>query len=552
MVRMMSKPAGKVAARALVGALVWGLAALWLLPPGEATAATRKRSAMIQSARAFAEHQWTMTNANQTATCGPSDYESTRRLGTQKGLPYDWGGSMSIAEFDKGIADGLGAGSHKRHGIMSCTVGLDCSGLITQAWATSRFTTSTMNSVTTEIPSVSGLKPGDAFNKPGSHTTMFYYLKTDGTPAFFEAAGGPDKTLLTTTASWSYLNGYSMRRFPGAVDDCTGPSDCEVDFGTDGGTDGGEPSPDPFASPIPIDVPFIGSFDTSQSPYFALKDYGPGCQPSSGGEFGREYVFELDLPSPGTLSASVSYESGIDVDVYILARADAASCITRNDLATQAQVNAGTYYIVTDTWGRSAETTYEGEFELAVSFVPDEPTDIDGGEDPAKCSADLGQCEIDLDCPTGQVCDRVDGATCGNCVLPGDTSSVGADTTGGTTGDTTGSETTDGPTGNTTAGTGTSGDDGATTTTEGGSDGGGDDSPAIGDDNAGNADDAGDAGGDDTSGAKDKPVTLREALGCSAAPLSGDSAPRDAGLPVGLVLFTLWLTRRRPSGRVSA
>lgn len=52
---------------------------------------------------------------------------------------------MSLFTFDQGIEDGLGAGSYPDDGILDCTVGLNCSGFVSQAWQTGHYTTSSMH-----------------------------------------------------------------------------------------------------------------------------------------------------------------------------------------------------------------------------------------------------------------------------------------------------------------------------------------------------------------------------------------------------------------------
>ena len=105
---------------------------------------------VITRARAFANHPWTSTVATQEASCAP-DYFSEFVLGDHFGLPYDWGGYMTLHEFDQGLVSGLGAGSYPADGILACTVGLDCSGFTSKAWDVGHFTTSTMHQTTHEI-----------------------------------------------------------------------------------------------------------------------------------------------------------------------------------------------------------------------------------------------------------------------------------------------------------------------------------------------------------------------------------------------------------------
>lgn len=57
------------------------------------------------------------------------------------GLPYDWGGYMTLFQFDQQINAGYGAGSYPEHGVLSCTAGVDCSGFVSKAWDSGHYAT---------------------------------------------------------------------------------------------------------------------------------------------------------------------------------------------------------------------------------------------------------------------------------------------------------------------------------------------------------------------------------------------------------------------------
>ena len=136
------------------------MSALLLLLLPQASAVTREEA--LDHAADYAIHSWTMATVNETADCS-SSYESDYTPGTYMGVPYDWGGYVTIDEFDEQIAEGLGAGSHSWHGILSCTTGVDCSGYVSEVWETGHYATSTIDAVTTDI-SASALERGDALN----------------------------------------------------------------------------------------------------------------------------------------------------------------------------------------------------------------------------------------------------------------------------------------------------------------------------------------------------------------------------------------------------
>lgn len=184
----------------------------WMVPP-TVSAQTLRRDDVMAAAAQFAEHSWQMSAANQKGACQGS-YKSDHTLGQQTGVPYAWGGWMDLAEFDRRIAQGQGAGSHSSDGILSCVAGVDCSGFVSQVWRLKqRQSTSTLNSVTQPI-TLDALRPGDALNKAGKHVVLFVGTTPEGKPIIYEASGSASRVRLATPG-WSYLNGYQPIRYPG-------------------------------------------------------------------------------------------------------------------------------------------------------------------------------------------------------------------------------------------------------------------------------------------------------------------------------------------------
>lgn len=98
-----------------------------------------------------------------------------------EGVPYQWGGFSTLAEFDAGVAAGKAAGDvytgTKRalldDAVSADAVGIDCSGLISRCWKLPRTYS------TRELPMLcrqvawSDLKPGDILNTHNNHCLMF-------------------------------------------------------------------------------------------------------------------------------------------------------------------------------------------------------------------------------------------------------------------------------------------------------------------------------------------------------------------------------------------
>ena len=104
-------------------------------------ASALSREEVMLRAKGFAYHPWTCTAANFTGRCD-TGYQSVYWAGDFMGLPYDWGGYMTLFEFDQQIGQGYGAGSYSSDGVLSCTSGLDCSGYVSQCWGSGHYGTS--------------------------------------------------------------------------------------------------------------------------------------------------------------------------------------------------------------------------------------------------------------------------------------------------------------------------------------------------------------------------------------------------------------------------
>ena len=77
-------------------------------------------------------------------------------------IPENLFGLVQSFEFDQGIKNGLGAGSYPADGILSCTVGLDCSGFVSQAWAAPHHTTSNLDQIASVVTYVRSTYSGES------------------------------------------------------------------------------------------------------------------------------------------------------------------------------------------------------------------------------------------------------------------------------------------------------------------------------------------------------------------------------------------------------
>ena len=305
------------------------------------------RDEVLSRAKGFTYHPWRSSAANQRGTCATENasYVSLSPPGDYVGVPYDWGGYMSLFTFDQGIARGLGAGSQSTDGILACAVGLDCSGFVSQAWGVGHFTTSSLAETSGAIAQAQMLA-GDVFNKAGYHVAMFSHSLANGEPVLYEALG--NNVHINQYGGFSHVAGYTPRR----ANNITGTTATEP-VGT-------------VNNPIPItSFPFTDSRDTRQS----LSDMLDGCAlDATKPQRGPEYIYKVTLTQPGTLTVSSSDDAATDIDVQLLSALDTNACIARNDSTFTQQVGCGPYYVVADTFGTDA--TKAGPYTLSVSFTP--------------------------------------------------------------------------------------------------------------------------------------------------------------------------------------
>ncbi len=307
--------------------------------------ATESRDEILTRARAYAAHPWSATSANLTASCS-APYKSVYVPGDFVGLAYNWGGYQSFAEFDQNIAKGLAAGAQPSDGILACTAGVDCSGFVSKSWGTGHFTTSTLDQTSAVVAQASML-PGDVYNKAGYHVAMWSENLANGTPVFYEAYGyNVNRNAVTGI---SHVNGYTPRRLNGVA-----------------GTTASDPA-GTLTKPINISAfPFTDARNTKDSTSSLLDICGamPAKQ-----EGGSEFVYAATFTQPGTLVATVSNDATADMDVELFTSLQTNACVARGDTSVNQTVGCGTYYVVVDTFGTSANTN-AGPYQLNVTFTP--------------------------------------------------------------------------------------------------------------------------------------------------------------------------------------
>lgn len=111
--------------------------------------------------------------------------------------------------------------------------------------------------------------------------------------------------------------------------------------------------------------PFIATGDTRLSNSSIFDSYP--CK-ASADESGNEIIYRVNLPQAGFVSAVVYADSGFDIDLHLLSSLDAASCITRGDKQLQSDVQAGTYYLVADSYVSGGQSL-AGSYRIEIGFT---------------------------------------------------------------------------------------------------------------------------------------------------------------------------------------
>jgi hypothetical protein len=321
------------------------LAAIILLA-NSSTSRAVTRIEVIERGKAFCYHPWHCYADNLAASCA-SNYDSEYVVGDHMGLPYDWGGFVSLHQFDLDIQNGEGAGSPAGGDVYYCTTGLDCSGFVSQCWKTPwKYGTATIHEVSHSID-VSQMQAGDAFNAAGYHIVLYSHMLPDGSPLYYEAS--PPYTGINWLSGWSGVSGFDSIRY----------DDIE-----DGGSDLGS-----FSNPIQINSwPFVDNRDTSQS----VNDLLDACGAAPGtNESGPEYVYVFEIDTPGHLVVSVTDGAGVDIDLHLYTDLAERDCLARHDHTLDVQLTeCGTYYLVMDTWVNASDIVLEGAYSMTAEFTP--------------------------------------------------------------------------------------------------------------------------------------------------------------------------------------
>jgi hypothetical protein len=140
-------------------------------------------------------------------------------------VPYDWGGADTPQGFLARLADGALAGNVctcREAQYNQCQVneaaGVDCSGFVSRAWGIAKRGTSGLAQVATPVRKLQDLRPGDAFNRAGSHVRLLVGVRP-GPQLLFDVLESATNLrcegVCKSTYTAAQLEGYQPLRFSG-------------------------------------------------------------------------------------------------------------------------------------------------------------------------------------------------------------------------------------------------------------------------------------------------------------------------------------------------
>lgn len=184
-------------------------------PTMSALAATACRSAadMFTTASGYTGNQMFLTTKNLSGTCvgrGKPRYLGTTAA-TYGSVSYDWAGWDTVADFNSAMSSGLQAGDIDTTTIEACSRGVDCSGFVSRAWNTARYTTSTLPSISLAV-SQSQLVKGDIINRVNDHVAMFDRFASNGVYTVEATTYNSYDRVVALYNGWGRFSGYSYWR----------------------------------------------------------------------------------------------------------------------------------------------------------------------------------------------------------------------------------------------------------------------------------------------------------------------------------------------------
>lgn len=181
----------------------------------------RSREAMREVCTAYLRHRQTLSNENIDGTCARAT--APRYLngaGVYPSVPYDAGGWDSAAQFEAHMEEGYRAGDidfEHDGGLSECSRGVDCSGLVSEAWGMStKLFTWSIPHYSVRVNSVDDLLFGDVLNKFSSvagHAVIFSQFGVNGLEVVHATTYNGWDRAIASYHTWAFFHGYELLRY---------------------------------------------------------------------------------------------------------------------------------------------------------------------------------------------------------------------------------------------------------------------------------------------------------------------------------------------------
>lgn len=183
---------------------------------------TITRTQIIKNALPYTTYVFTASSSNiwssvNCSSIGNIITPSWVAIGTNTSIPYCWGGFSSLASFATGLSSAKSAGDDdcttSGDCCENCALGVDCSGFVSRAWGqTTKYSTSTLTSISTAYSSPTLVKPGDCFDNSGSHVRLVYKNNGNGTYTIIESSANGWDVAIHSYSTYN-LTSYTPRYY---------------------------------------------------------------------------------------------------------------------------------------------------------------------------------------------------------------------------------------------------------------------------------------------------------------------------------------------------
>lgn len=185
---------------------------------------TTSPSAIMARARAYLNNRKYYNATNTDGACsGRGKPRYMGGAGWYSSVPYDWGGTDSIAQFNSYMDPGTyKAGDINTAASESCSKGVDCAGFVQRAWGLPGpetpgwidYNATTLQNISQPLSSTGLLQRGDILVWPGNHVMLFSSFAANGVYVFEATTYNSVDRVVYNLRTWDSINSnYRPRRY---------------------------------------------------------------------------------------------------------------------------------------------------------------------------------------------------------------------------------------------------------------------------------------------------------------------------------------------------